>query len=296
MAANDKVLPGDWNPIQAKIQKVIGTPDGTTVNYGYNTAVSSSQVAANGKITGAQWNALRTDINKAYTLQTGSASDLTTRASTDIIKYTDLTTISAKADTADTNRTAVSTGALNYVAGPGYANIGGSWNGVLTPINNTITWADNNAFRGFWNGGGRIIITGSRSGGDATSQNQGWSNLLSNMGSIVLTRTGMFQSGQGWNGTFYNSFNTTGAYGTNYTNWTEAFRIYDQDTNYTANYAQVYLYWNTADNFTKTSLSVLVYYVDNHAALGAGPDYVNGNTYCNVAIYYPFTETKPNNY
>ena len=121
------------------------------------------------------------------------------------------------------------------------------------------------------------------------------------MGSITLTRTGMSANGS-WAGTFYNSWDTGGVYGTSHTSWAEAFRIYDQDTNYTANYVQVYMYHNSTDVFARTSLSVLVYYVDNHVGLGGppsnvyGPDYVNGNTYCNVAIYYPFSQSRPNNY
>lgn len=287
----------DWNPVRNKIVSVLSTPDGTTTDLGYNTTYSSATVSDNEKITGAQWNALRTDINKAYLLQTGANSDLTTRDDTVLISSADLTTISGKVDTAYTNRGSVSTGQLNYVAGPAYSSGGGVWSGTLTPLGDiSITWANNAAYRGFWNGGGRLIFTGSRSGGDATSQNQAWTNLLSNMGSIVLTRTGMFQSGQTWNGTFYNSWNTNGTYGAGSTSASEAFRIYSADTNYTPNYVQIYLWHNNNDVKLRTSITMTVYYVDNHVGTAGGPDYVNGTTTHNVAIYYPYSQTKPNNY
>lgn len=290
------ITASDWTPVENKMRSVLSTPDGTTNDLGYNTAYSRGAVASGNTVTGAQWNALRADVNKAYALQTGANSDLTTRDSTAIITATDLATISARVDTAYNTRGSVSTGQLTYLTGPSYSTTG-AWSGTLTPFANvSITWADNNAFRGFWNGGGRIVFRGSRSGGDATSQNQSWSNLLSNMGNIILTRTGMFQSGQSWNGTFYNSFDTGGEYGTSNTGDSEAFRIYGQDTSYTANYVQIYLRTDNANVKLRTSISLYMYFADDHGALGAGPDYINGTTTANVDIYYPFAETKPNNY
>lgn len=287
----------DWNPIQSKLQSVLSTPSSTINDLGYNTTYSSAQVADLQRVTGAQWNALRADVNKAYTLQTGASSDLTTRDSSYLVTSTDLATMSARVDTAYNNRGNVSTGQLTYIAGPSYANIGGAWNGVLTPLGSvSITWADNNAYRGFWNGGGRLYFTGSRSGGDGTSQNATWTNLLANMGTIVLTRTSMFQSGNAWGGTFYNNWNTSGVYGAGNTGATEAFRIYSPESPYTPNYVQIYLWHNNNDVKLRTAITMTVYYVDDHAGIAGGPDYVNGNTYSNVGIYFPFTQTRPNNY
>jgi len=286
----------DWNPVILKMRSVLSTPDGTTNDLGYNTTYSAATVADNEKITGVQWNNLRADVNKAYLLQTGANSDLTTRADTAIITSTDLSTISARVDTAYSNRGAISTGQLAYVAGPSYG-YGGAWNGVLTPLGSvSVTWADNAAYRGFWNGGGRLQFTGSRSGGDGTSQNATWSNLLANMGTIVLTRTGMFQSGAAWGGTFYNSWGSGGVYGTSNTGANEAFRIYSPESPYTANYVQIYLWHNNTDVKQRTAITMTVYYVDDHPGIAGGPDYVNGNIYHNVAIYYPYSQTKPNNY
>lgn len=286
----------DWNPVQAKIKSVLTTPDSTTNDLGYNTTFSSAQVGDLEKITGLQWNNLRADVNKAYTLQTGSASDLTSRDDTYLVTTTDLSTMSARVDTAYNNRGSVNTGQLTYIAGPSYSN-SGAWNGVLTPLGSvSITWASNAAYRGFWNGGGRIQFTGSRSGGDGTSQNATWSNLLTNMGTIVLTRTGMFQSGNAWAGTFYNSWNTSGVYGAGNTGATEAFRIYSPEAPYTPNYVQIYLWHNNNDVKLRTAITMTVYYVDNHVGTAGGPDYVNGNIYSNVAIYYPYSQTRPNNY
>jgi hypothetical protein len=300
----------DWNPVQSKLVRVLSTPDGTTNDLGYNTSYGSGQVADNATVTGAQWNALRTDINKAYLLQTGSNSDLTTRDSTAKITQADLTAISARVDTAFSNKGAVSTGQLNYIAGPSYS-LSFTWYGGFTAIDATITWANNAAFRGFWNGGGRIVITGSRSGGSATSQNQSWTNLMNNMGSIVLTRTSMFQSGNSWTGTFLNSWGS-GMYGPAgiQPGVVRAFTISSQDTNYTANSFEIRLAGNSSDIKTMTSLRILTDWNDGHQPQGSntpsevggggptgfGPDYVDGTMSNSCAIYYPFSETRPNNY
>jgi hypothetical protein len=299
----------DWNPVETKMRSVLSTPDGTTDDLGYNTTYSRVAVVGGDAVTGAQWNALRTDVNKAYLLQTGSNSDLTTRDSTAKITQADLTAISARVDTAFNSRGSVSTGQLNFVAGPSFSQ-SFLFSGGFQTINSTITWANNAAFRGFWNGGGRIVITGSRSGGDATFQNQSWTNLMTNMGSIVLTRTGMFQSGNIWNGVFSNGWNN-GAYSTSNIFDTEAFSISSQDTNYTANYFYITLAWNNSSGpKTVTALTIKCYWQDGHQAQGSntpsevggggptgfGPDYGNGTIGNSCAIYYPFAETRPNNY
>jgi len=309
----------DWNPVETKMRSVLSTPDGTTADLGYNTTYSRSAVVGGDAVTGAQWNALRTDVNKAYLLQTGSNSDLTTRDSTAKITQADLTAISARVDTAYSNRGSVSTGQLNFVAGPAFSlNITGqeasgiqAW--ASDAINGTfITWNNNAAFRGFWNGGGRLIFTAGRSGGDATSQNQSWTNLFTNMGSIVLTRNSMFQSGQSWNGSFSNSFASNGVYGTSGvpSNQQIAFSINSQDTNYTANFAELWVWYNSTDVFARTSISCYWRWIDSHTASGSntpsevggggptgfGPDWMNGTFTANCGIYMPFSQTRPNNY
>lgn len=302
----------DWNPVVNKIRSVVGTPDGTLNDLGYNTTPNANTVNDLQVITGAQWNALRADVNRAYTLQTGSNSDLTTRGTLDKITTTDLTTMSARVDTAYNNRTSVDTGQLTAVNKTGYSFSGG-WSSTLSGSGN-ISWSSNSTYRGFWNAGGRIVFSFSRSGGSSNSQNQSWSNLCTNTGSLVLTRTGMSQSGQTWNGTFSNSWNT-GAYGRRSTSAEQAFIIYAQDTNYTANYIQLLLSWNDADIKSATTLNWTINFVDNHTPLGSstgsetrqitgefdyqnqfnqgptgfGPDTVDGTTEMAIVAFYPFS-------
>lgn len=50
----------------------------------------------------------------------------------------------------------------------------------------TWTFSSEEDCRGFFNGGGALGVTVSRSGGSATSQNTDWTNLLSAMGEVML--------------------------------------------------------------------------------------------------------------
>ncbi len=61
----------------------------------------------------------------------------------------------------------------------------------------TATFAQVDYARYFFNAGGEIRIRGSRSGGSATSQNASWTNMLDNMGTLVLNHTSFFQNGGG---------------------------------------------------------------------------------------------------
>ncbi len=278
----------DWNPVQSKIASVTGTPDGTINDLGYNVSPTSAQVPDLQVITGAQWNALRTDVNRCYTLQTGSNSDLTTRGTADKITQADLTTMSARVDTAYNNRGSVSTGQLTTVNKGGYSFSGG-WSSSVGGTG-SISWANNATYRGFWNAGGRIILSFSRTGGSANSQKQAWTNLCSNSGSLVLTRTGMFQSGQTWNGVFENSWNTGGAYGQRtVTPYSRSFYILAQDTNYTANYIEVFFGWDFEDVKSATKFNWTVNFIDGHLPSGAGPDTVDGTIEMTVVAQYPFS-------
>ena len=147
----------DWNPVETKMTSVLGAPDGTTDDLGYNTTYSRGAVVGGDTVTGAQWNALRTDVNKAYLLQTGSNSDLTTRDSTAKITQADLTAISARVDAAYSNRGSVSTGQLSSVALTGRTYTLQWSTGVS--LSQSANWASNNIYRGFWNAGGRIVWT-----------------------------------------------------------------------------------------------------------------------------------------
>lgn len=283
-----KILASDWNPLQTTIASVLGAPSGSVIDLGYNTAGSivSAQTSTNTIIRGAEWNTLRSDVNNAYIHQTAGASDLTTRTTTNQITQADLTQISARVTTAYNNRLTIGAGQTTLRAGPSFSGVA-SW-ATQSYITGSIAWANNAAFRGFWNGGGSITFSGARAGGATNSQNTGWTNLLNNMGTITLKAYSMTQSGNTWTGSFQNS-SASGVYSSGIGTAVSAFLIYDQDTNYTGNYYQIYIAFDNANKFLATSMTFTVYCIDAHAALGAGPDAVDGTLALNSNIYYPYS-------
>ena len=70
-----------------------------------------------------------------------------------------------------------------------------SWNTTLTQ-ETTFTFANEGLLRAYFNGGGRIGFSASRSGGSSTTQNTNWTDTLSAMGSVYLQHnTGSGSSG-----------------------------------------------------------------------------------------------------
>jgi hypothetical protein len=61
-----------------------------------------------------------------------------------------------------------------------------AWSSSLTE-ETTFTFANEQTARGFFNGGGRIGFSSSRSGGTSSTQNTDWTNLLSAMGDVYIT-------------------------------------------------------------------------------------------------------------
>jgi hypothetical protein len=70
------------------------------------------------------------------------------------------------------------------------------WNSSLT-AEATYTFANEGACRGYFNGGGRIGFSASRSGGSSTTQNTNWTDTLSAMGDAQL----LHDQGAGSSGT-----------------------------------------------------------------------------------------------
>ena len=60
------------------------------------------------------------------------------------------------------------------------------WNNSST-LSKTFTFSSANAYRYFFNAGGMIRISWSRTGGTSSTQNTTWSNLLTAAGTLVLT-------------------------------------------------------------------------------------------------------------
>ncbi len=180
MAIGDLISASDYNTIRNKIVNVMGTGVGNT---GYGQTTFSTPVSAGNTVTKAQWDALRFDIYNSILHQTGAAPSLVTVATGGVISYgagnpnTQYDTLS---DQAVSNRFDLGTGQFVTEA-IGSESFTNSWyQSLSTTVTVTFNTAEEARF--FFNSGGKIRFSSSRSGGTGTAQNSAWSSLLTSAG------------------------------------------------------------------------------------------------------------------
>ena len=198
-AEGNIIYAADYNNVQGTANFLLGTG---LAESGYGQAITSGQVDSTLKVTVAQWTDLRTDLLKIRQHQTGVDESAGLGIATTSILVDDafVNTFKTFATTCNTNRLTIATnqGTAETLAGAGQTR-STAWNGVVSHTV-TITFATSNAARHFFNAGGEIRFSGSRSGGSTTNKNTSWTNLLSDMGTIKF-------------GSFSTTYTGTGAAG-----------------------------------------------------------------------------------
>jgi hypothetical protein len=190
MPVNDKITQAEYNNIRTKVIGVLGTGSG---NSGYGQPLNSSAVALGNRVTINEYANLRLDIINAWVHQVGSAPTTVTVAEGNTIRFSavdaPVTTYDTLANTLITNRFNVGSG-QSSVSVPTGSPRSRTWTGTggdywTSQITCTIdaTWPNSNAARFFFNSGGQIRITSSRTGGSiGSSQNTSWTNILTSAG------------------------------------------------------------------------------------------------------------------
>jgi hypothetical protein len=146
-----------------------------------------------------------------------------------------------------------------------------AWTSSLTQAT-TWTFASEAACRAFFNAGGRLGVSSSRSGGSATTQNTDWTNLLSAVGDVLMSHDNTTASSGTSAGLGFYELSATnqqllikfgsGAYASNF------FRV-DGRVNSTTDPTQVIITCTWSDPYTAAAAA---------AADGAiGPDGVPGS-------------------
>jgi hypothetical protein len=192
MAVGSRIEDTDYNAIRAKIVNIMGPGSG---QFGYGQSIVSSEVDRGFPITKDQWDALRFDILNARLHQDGLQPTIVEAVRGQPIRYNSNqpnTQYSSQSDIAIANKFNVGSGQF----------VIDSVNTVVrtTPwsssISNTLTITFGNAdqARWFFNSGGRIRFTSSRSGGTTTAQNSAWSNLLSATGTKDFSAVNFYNS------------------------------------------------------------------------------------------------------
>lgn len=186
MAAGDKIFASDYNNIRNKVIGVLGAGSGNT---GYGQTIQSSAVAEGNSVTRDQWNLLRYDLYNVLFHQTGSAPSLVSKNAGDLISFgagEPNSQYSTSADTAINNRFTV--GAGQYIQNLSVATRTKTdiWY-TQAYCDVTVSFGSATAARYFFNSGGQVRVSSSRSGGQVKAQNTKWSELLSGAGTQVFS-------------------------------------------------------------------------------------------------------------
>lgn len=173
----------DYNTVQSRIN--------TIMNTDYGQTLSSSQVAVGDTVTDTVMDNLRTDITKAYAHQQGSNPTITDVADGDTILASTINQYSTLMTTIETNKFVIGSGQSSIESGTSSSRTtqwGGNGGGTVTHTF-TLNFASSAARSQFFNSGGQVRFTASRSGGSSESKNTDWTNMLSAMGTVIFNYT-----------------------------------------------------------------------------------------------------------
>jgi hypothetical protein len=195
-AVNDKILTADYNSIRDKLVSVLGTGS-VNIGWGQQARIRSTAVSADSRVTVNEWANLRYDVINAYKHIFGSNPTTAEVAEGGTIRYTSSFTpdtgsldvpqrqYDVWADTITTNRFTVAAGE-SAATGVLSASKTTAWS-TQCQCTIQIYWPNSNEARYWFNSGGQIRISSSRSGGTESPtpgyvQNQAWTSLLSSAG------------------------------------------------------------------------------------------------------------------
>ena len=207
--------------------------------YGLNQSTIST-VSAGGTVQASQWNSLFTGMdnianhtNTSITASSVSAGDtIAVRAAL----ISDLANLAAAVAGGSTGATAISTNAV------GSSTNSGTWNSTST-IERSVTFANNNTMRAFFNAGGFIRINPGTSGSTDGDKDTVFQQLEAAMGNVDLKAHSTARSGSGetltTNG-LANGFHDLG------TGYTVLLRLTSDNGGYTSNTLEISAKLNAA--------------------------------------------------
>lgn len=249
MAVGDFITATDYNTIRSKVSSVLGNG---SISYGYGQTVQSSTVAVGNTVTKTQWDALRWDLYNALFHQTGTVPSITQVAVGDVIQFGagfPNNQYNTLADTAVTNRFNLGTG--QYVTEvKGSVSKTDSWySNVSSTV--TVTFPTQYHANHFFNSGGKVRFTSTRTGGSAVAQNSSWSNILASAGTQAFSAT-----------TTLNLYNLTSSDQTFYT--------LSGSSPYSSNTYRIQARCNVANNSGGTAnvITFTVSWIDNYVDSG----------------------------
>jgi len=266
MTLGTNVFAAQYVAIQNKAESMIGTGAGT---LGYGQTVQSSDVFSGNLITKAQWDLIKYDIINIKLHQDGAIPPVVNVNFGDPIGYgagSPNTNYNTLLDDALANRFLVSN-SQSVVAAKASQTYSTPWS-TQAQATLTVTFANANEGRYFFNSGGKVRFTASLVGAVTTPQITAWVNFLSSVGTV--------------------SFGAATDPAINYYTLTNSYQTYFQSflsSSYSANSYKLEARTNVANNSTGTAtvlelrISLLDSYVDPDVAFGVSfppADIVNG--------------------
>lgn len=249
MTIGSEINSSDYNLLRSKVVQILGTGSGTS---GYGQSIQSSDVVAGNLITAEQWSLLRADIVNIKLHQDGAIPTLPSISRGQPILYSASSPnfgFDTILNSAFNNRFNIGTGRSLVSAGTNQSRTG-SWQ-TQSQCVATVTFSTASQARYFFNSGGKIRFTSSRSGGSSTSQNNAWSNVLTAAGT---------QEFSGDISLTYNFYTLTNNYSNN------VFYVRTASTPYSANYYEIAAKCNIANNNVggATSIDFRITWRDNY--------------------------------
>lgn len=278
---NQKISKVDYNAIQSDVNNILGTG---SVDFGYGQPILSSQVTESNSVTVNEYAALRFDIINAYKhIYNATPPDVDAQTIGASIRFDSAPPNAAPISywqsvvtSMSSQRKTLAVSGQRVTTNHGTNNFTSTWGSSTVPqltCQVDVEWATSEQARFFFNSGGSIQFTSSRSGGATSAQNTSWTTLLSTAGtrtfSATTPGTGLTPAnGQNWFrlrnfGDTWSSVSASSPYALNV--WSITCETNDSPT--------------VSSNNTGTSrkLKFMVYWVDNHAPLGGSPaDNVDG--------------------
>ena len=288
VVAGDVIGPADYDNMKNNVYRQLSTPNDVTLGtyaasstWGYNQSIGSLDAAAgeviNANSTDNGFKNLQDEVQALGAFLGLSLTGPADKVTGNIITAGDWSNLMDDAKSCFDNRLSVPAGSLT-TSSSGSSSRATSWGSSATPTIDhifTLTFSSEAHARAFFNAGGAVLFSASRSGGTTGAaagtvgaQNTDWTNLLSAIGTLSFN---------------LNNLTSSGATGTSAGKGFYELSTSDQQLyikygsgSYASNYYRVLGKVNSTTN--PTVLTFTVQFTDDHAlGNGIGADGIDGN-------------------
>ena len=290
VTTSDAVAPADYDNMVANVYRQLGTPADVTLGtytaastYGYNQSTGSLDSATgeviNASSTDNGYKNLQDEVQALATFNGTSlySSSSTDKSTGDSITASDWNNLMNDVKSVFDDRFGIPSSSLTTDAADASTRTSG-WGSSGTPeITHefTMTFSNEAHARGFFNSGGEVLFTASRSGGTSGSsagtigsQNANWTSLLSAMGTLTFNLNNLTSSGATGTSAAKGFYELT-------TSYVQMYIKYGSGA-YASNYYKIEAKVNSTTNPTVVTFKVTMR--DDHAlGDGLGPDGIDGN-------------------